>query len=79
MLKFISLGCKVNSYESNALKELFFANGFSDKDNIVVINTCSVTAIADQKSRQKNAYFFLRRGGERRGTAFSFDRVVLSL
>ncbi len=52
MLKFISLGCKVNSYESNALKELFLNNGFSDKDDIVVINTCSVTAIADQKSRQ---------------------------
>ena len=52
MLKFISLGCKVNSYESNALKELFLINGFSNQDNIVVINTCSVTAIADQKSRQ---------------------------
>ena len=52
MLKFISLGCKVNSYESDALKELFLSNGFSDKDNIVVINTCSVTSIADQKSRQ---------------------------
>lgn len=52
MLKFISLGCKVNSYESNALKELFLINGFSDEDNIIVINTCSVTAIADQKSRQ---------------------------
>ena len=52
MLKFISLGCKVNSYESNALKELFLKNGFSDKDDIVVINTCSVTAVADQKSRQ---------------------------
>ena len=52
MLKFISLGCKVNSYESNALKELFLINGFSNEDNIIVINTCSVTAIADQKSRQ---------------------------
>ena len=52
MLKFISLGCKVNSYESNALRELFLNNGFSDKDNVVVINTCSVTAQADQKSRQ---------------------------
>ena len=52
MLKFISLGCKVNSYESNALKELFLNNGFSNEDDIVVINTCSVTAIADQKSRQ---------------------------
>ena len=53
MIKFISLGCKVNSYESSALKELFLKNGFSDKDNnIIVINTCSVTAVADQKSRQ---------------------------
>ena len=52
MLKFISLGCKVNSYETNALKELFLINGFSNKDEITVINTCSVTAIADQKSRQ---------------------------
>ena len=54
MLKFISLGCKVNSYESNALKELFFLNGFKEdeKYDIVVINTCSVTAVADQKSRQ---------------------------
>ena len=53
MIKFISLGCKVNSYESSALKELFLKNGFNDKDNnIIVINTCSVTAVADQKSRQ---------------------------
>ena len=53
MTKFISLGCKVNSYESSALKELFLKNGFNeDDDNIIVINTCSVTAVADQKSRQ---------------------------
>ena len=54
MLKFISLGCKVNSYESSALKELFLKNGFKEDEgpDIVVINTCSVTAIADQKSRQ---------------------------
>ena len=54
MLKFISLGCKVNSYESNALRELFFLNGFKEasKPDIIVINTCSVTAVADQKSRQ---------------------------
>ena len=54
MLKFISLGCKVNSYESNALKELFFLKGFNEtsKPDIIVINTCSVTAVADQKSRQ---------------------------
>ena len=54
MLKFISLGCKVNTYESNALKELFFLKGFieTSKPDIIVINTCSVTAVADQKSRQ---------------------------
>lgn len=54
MLKFISLGCKVNSYENSALKELFYKNGFNhdSKPDIVVINTCSVTATADQKSRQ---------------------------
>ena len=54
MLKFISLGCKVNSYESSALKELFFLKGFNEtsKPDIIVINTCSVTAVADQKSRQ---------------------------
>lgn len=54
MIKLISLGCKVNSYENNALKEQFFQNGFkeNDKNEIVVINTCSVTSVADQKSRQ---------------------------
>ena len=54
MLKFISLGCKVNSYESNALKEQFLLNGFKEdqRPDITVINTCSVTAVADQKSRQ---------------------------
>ena len=54
MLKFISLGCKVNSYENNALKEQFLKNGFKDNGeyDIVVINTCSVTSVADQKSRQ---------------------------
>ena len=31
MLKFISLGCKVNSYESNALRELFFLKGFKEE------------------------------------------------
>ena len=54
MIKLISLGCKVNSYENNALKEQFFKNGFkeNDKTEIIIINTCSVTAVADQKSRQ---------------------------
>lgn len=51
----ISLGCKVNSYEVGALKEVFLRNGYSlSKDNpdVLIINTCSVTSVADQKSRQ---------------------------
>ena len=50
-----SLGCKVNFYESYALKELFYKNGYQeDKLNpdVFIINTCSVTSVADQKSRQ---------------------------
>lgn len=53
--KLITLGCKVNFYESNALREMFLEAGFSENDkepDVVVINTCSVTAVADQKSRQ---------------------------
>lgn len=53
--KLITLGCKVNSYESNALREIFFSKGYIESESdceLVVINTCSVTAVADQKSRQ---------------------------
>lgn len=51
----ISLGCKVNSYENSALREIFLSKGYKDDSknpDIVLINTCSVTAVADQKSRQ---------------------------
>ena len=55
-VKFIALGCKVNSYENASIKETFLANGYENNDSkdadVVVINTCSVTAVADQKSRQ---------------------------
>lgn len=52
-----SLGCKVNSYESEALKELFAARGYQpaeidEEPDVAVINTCSVTSVSDQKSRQ---------------------------
>ncbi len=54
--KTISLGCKVNSYECSALSSLLLSKGYQEShDNeadIVIINTCSVTATADQKSRQ---------------------------
>ena len=52
----LTLGCKVNQYESDAMYEAFFAAGSvmgteNDAD-ICIINTCSVTNIADRKSRQ---------------------------
>ncbi len=51
----ISLGCKVNSYEVSALTMRLQELGYvEDKTNptVAIINTCSVTATADQKSRQ---------------------------
>ena len=50
-----SLGCKVNSYESHAVSSALEKVGyFFDENNpdVVIINTCSVTHVADQKSRQ---------------------------
>ncbi len=54
---FITLGCKVNIYESNALKNEFLHNGFEVSDfeescDAYIINTCSVTNMADAKSRK---------------------------
>ncbi len=54
---FYTLGCKVNQYETEAIAELFTDAGyeicdFSDKADVYVINTCSVTNMGDRKSRQ---------------------------
>ena len=54
---FVSLGCKVNQYETNAMSQEFLEAGyevveFSDVADIYIINTCTVTNIADRKSRQ---------------------------
>ena len=54
---FITLGCKVNIYESNALKNLLMENGLEVKEpdedcDVFIINTCSVTNMADAKSRK---------------------------
>ncbi|MBE6155444.1 MAG: tRNA (N(6)-L-threonylcarbamoyladenosine(37)-C(2))-methylthiotransferase MtaB [Firmicutes bacterium] len=51
----ITLGCKVNTYESNFIKESLIANGFSfcneNKNcDVVIINTCTVTDTSDKKS-----------------------------
>ena len=54
---FTNLGCKVNQYETERLAESFEALGFALADfrepaDVYIINTCSVTADADRKSRQ---------------------------
>ena len=54
---FISLGCKVNQYETNAMAQDFIKNGYEvvgheEKADVYVVNTCTVTNIADRKSRQ---------------------------
>ncbi|MDD5457092.1 MAG: tRNA (N(6)-L-threonylcarbamoyladenosine(37)-C(2))-methylthiotransferase MtaB [Candidatus Margulisbacteria bacterium] len=53
----ITLGCKVNQAESEQAGELLAAYGheyitLNDKPDLVIVNTCSVTHIADRKSRQ---------------------------
>lgn len=52
---FFTLGCKVNIYETGAMEEQFLKNGYELTEGIAdiyVINTCSVTNIAERKSRQ---------------------------
>lgn len=60
-IAFHTLGCKVNQYESEALAEEFVRRGAeivpdAEVADVYIVNTCSVTAIADRKSRQ-----FIRR------------------
>ena len=52
-----NLGCKVNAYETEAMRQALEENGydivsFNEKADIYIINTCTVTNIADRKSRQ---------------------------
>lgn len=52
-----TLGCKVNQYETQAMEQTLRAKGhqvveFSNEADAYVVNTCSVTAVSDQKSRQ---------------------------
>ncbi len=53
----ITLGCKVNQYESQAMSEMLINNGFTKstddkKADITIINTCTVTAVSDSKNRK---------------------------
>ena len=52
-----NLGCKVNAYETEAMQEMLEQNGyeivpFKEGADVYVINTCTVTNMADRKSRQ---------------------------
>lgn len=54
---FCTLGCKVNQYETNAMIQEFMKNGytiveFDEKADVYIVNTCTVTNMADRKSRQ---------------------------
>ena len=48
----LTLGCKVNAYESTVIKEKMLKEGFIESDSnvdVVIVNTCSVTNVADSK------------------------------
>lgn len=52
-----NLGCKVNAYETEAMGQMLEAAGyeiipFTEKADVYIVNTCSVTNVADKKSRQ---------------------------
>ena len=54
---FHTLGCKVNQYETQAMEELLLARGhkrvpFQEAADAYIINSCTVTAVSDKKSRQ---------------------------
>ncbi len=56
-ISFFTLGCKVNQYETQALKEKFERNGYeivgdNEFAHVYIVNSCSVTGISDRKTRQ---------------------------
>lgn len=67
---FYTLGCKVNQYETEAMSEKFIASGYEvvnhdEVSDYYIINTCTVTAVSDKKSRQ-----FIRRSKKMNPNAF---------
>lgn len=63
VVRFVTLGCKVNQYETNAMAQKFIEKGYQIieeitpenediKPDICIINTCTVTNMSDRKSRQ---------------------------
>ncbi len=56
-VKLYTLGCKVNQYETQEITEDLLKNGFSvtlndDEADVFVVNSCTVTAESDRKTRQ---------------------------
>lgn len=54
---FYSLGCKVNQYDTESMKEMFRSHGWTVRNSpdgcqAIVVNSCTVTAVSDQKTRQ---------------------------
>ena len=78
----LTLGCKVNAYESSAMKEILLENGyFEAKENeisdVCIINTCSVTHVSDAKSRQmiRKMIKLIRNLGARRNSSPTVQSV----
>ena len=56
-INYVSLGCKVNTYETVAVVNMFVKNGFEvvsldEESDVTIINTCTVTQTSDSKSRK---------------------------
>lgn len=56
-VRFLTLGCKVNQYETEAMLEMLQSQGFAaaldgEQADVLVVNSCTVTAQSDQKARQ---------------------------
>ncbi len=56
-VRFLTLGCKVNQYETEAMRETLMSRGFTpahegERADVLVVNSCTVTAQSDQKARQ---------------------------
>ena len=61
-IAFFTLGCKVNQYETEAMRRLFEARGFvsvstEDNPDVFLLNSCTVTAESDRKTRQTLRHF----------------------
>src|SRR3989338_3558025 len=55
-VKFATLGCRLNQYETQAIREQFNQAGFEETDHnraadVFVLNTCTVTSASDRESR----------------------------